>query len=79
MTQRLKVIIDWDGTLTAEEEQVAALAAKSLDMLAWLKVLILKLPAILQGSRDPALAMDPNLGYDDAAELLFLPEALGSI
>ena len=30
----LKVIIDFDGTLTAEEMQVAALAAKSLDTLA---------------------------------------------
>ncbi|MBC8449064.1 MAG: hypothetical protein H8D78_15065 [Chloroflexi bacterium] len=34
MTQGFKVIIDWDGTLTAEEEQVAALAARSLDTLA---------------------------------------------
>jgi len=34
MTQHLKVIIDWDGTLTAEEEQVEALAARSLDTLA---------------------------------------------
>ncbi|MDH7487077.1 MAG: hypothetical protein QHJ81_12470 [Anaerolineae bacterium] len=34
MTQYLKVIIDWDGTLTAEEEQVEALAARSLDTLA---------------------------------------------
>ena len=34
MRQRFKVIIDWDGTLTAEEEQVAALAARSLDTLA---------------------------------------------
>jgi hypothetical protein len=30
----LKIIIDWDGTLTAEETQVAALAEKSLDTLA---------------------------------------------
>ena len=34
MQQRLKVIIDFDGTLTAEETQVAELAAKSLDTLA---------------------------------------------
>ena len=26
MAQHLKIIIDWDGTLTAEETQVAALA-----------------------------------------------------
>jgi phosphoglycolate phosphatase-like HAD superfamily hydrolase len=34
MAEHLKIIIDWDGTLTAEEEQVAALAEKSLDTLA---------------------------------------------
>jgi len=34
MAKHLKVIIDWDGTLTAEETQVAALAEKSLDTLA---------------------------------------------
>ena len=34
MAQYLKIIIDWDGTLTAEETQVAALAEKSLDTLA---------------------------------------------
>jgi len=41
--------------------------------------MIPKLQAILQGSRDPALATDPNLDYDDAAELLLLLEALGSM
>ena len=34
MAKHLKIIIDWDGTLTAEETQVAALAEKSLDTLA---------------------------------------------
>jgi hypothetical protein len=34
MEKHLKVIIDYDGTLTAEETQVAALAEKSLDTLA---------------------------------------------
>ena len=34
MPKHLKIIIDWDGTLTAEETQVAALAEKSLDTLA---------------------------------------------
>ena len=34
MTRHLKIIIDWDGTLTAEETQVASLAEKSLDTLA---------------------------------------------
>ncbi len=34
MGKHLKIIIDWDGTLTAEETQVAAQAEKSLDTLA---------------------------------------------
>jgi hypothetical protein len=34
MAEHLKVIMDWDGTLTAEETQVAALAEKSLHTLA---------------------------------------------
>jgi hypothetical protein len=34
MSNYLKAIIDWDGTLTAEETQVAALAEKSLHTLA---------------------------------------------
>jgi tetratricopeptide (TPR) repeat protein len=37
-----------------------------------LKTLIPALQAILAGSRDPALAHDSNLDYDDAAELLLL-------
>jgi len=32
--------------------------------------------AILDGSRDPALATDPALDYDDAAELTLLLEML---
>ena len=34
MAKHLKIIIDWDGTLTTEETQVATLAEKSLDTLA---------------------------------------------
>jgi len=34
MGKHLKIIIDYDGTLTAEETQVAALAEKSLETLA---------------------------------------------
>jgi tetratricopeptide (TPR) repeat protein len=37
-----------------------------------LKQLIQAMVAILNGSRDPALADDPALDYDDAAEVLFL-------
>jgi tetratricopeptide (TPR) repeat protein len=44
-----------------------------------LKALIAPLEAILAGSRDTALAGDPNLDYDDAAELIFLIERLQSV
>ena len=36
------------------------------------------LQAILTGSRDPALAADPRLDYDDAAELRLLLERLAA-
>jgi tetratricopeptide (TPR) repeat protein len=40
------------------------------------KQLIQAMVAILNGSRDPALADDPALDYDDAAEVLFLIDRL---
>jgi hypothetical protein len=36
------------------------------------------LQAILDGSPDTRLADDPNIDYDDAAELLLLTERLGA-
>lgn len=42
------------------------------------RAVIPKLQAILQGSRDPALAGDPELDYDDAAELLLLLRSLAA-
>lgn len=42
-----------------------------------LKQLIQAMVAILNGSRDPALADDAALDYSDAAEVLFLIERLG--
>lgn len=42
----------------------------------WARVVFPKLLAVLRGSRDPALADDPALDYDDAAELLLLLEGL---
>ncbi|ASC70176.1 hypothetical protein XM38_011060 [Halomicronema hongdechloris C2206] len=42
------------------------------------KQLIQAVVAILNGSRDAALADDSALDYDDAAEVLFLIERLGS-
>jgi len=42
------------------------------------KLLLSNLQAILRGSRDTALADDPNLDYQDAVELQLLLEALNS-
>ncbi len=42
----------------------------------YLRALAPPLLAILDGSRDPALANDPALDYDDAAELTLLLEQL---
>jgi len=41
------------------------------------KALVSALQEILRGSRDPALAENPALAYDDAAEVQLLLEALG--
>ncbi|MEM1293650.1 MAG: hypothetical protein AAGH67_19475, partial [Cyanobacteria bacterium P01_H01_bin.162] len=44
----------------------------------YIKQLIPVLVKVLNGSRNPALADDPALDYDDAAEVLWLIERLGS-
>ncbi len=46
------------------------------DLPAWAKVLIPGLQAILDGSRDPTLPDNPDLDYDDAAEVRLLLETL---
>ena len=43
----------------------------------WRRIFVPILQAILGGSRDPALADDPALDYDDAAEVRLLLEKLG--
>ena len=48
------------------------------DLPGYLKPVIPKLIAICLGDRNPALADDPELDYDDAAELLLLLEALSA-
>lgn len=60
------------GALVARLEQIAA----SSNVPAAGKLLIVKLQAILAGSRDPALATDPNLHYQYAVELQLLLEEL---
>ncbi|MBI3801142.1 MAG: tetratricopeptide repeat protein [Deltaproteobacteria bacterium] len=63
---------------TAEVEQALAAASGAANTPSWLRVLIPKLQAVLKGNRDPALAADPSLDYDDAAELQLLLERLGA-
>jgi hypothetical protein len=48
------------------------------DAESWAVAMIPKLQAILKGDRDPTLADDPNLEYDDAAELQLLLARLGA-
>jgi tetratricopeptide (TPR) repeat protein len=64
-----------DGQTEGASSQLAAML-RDPDLPAYLKPLIPALQAILAGSRDPALAADPHLDYDDAAEILLLLESL---
>jgi tetratricopeptide (TPR) repeat protein len=64
------------GDTTEIEQHLARLSGANVPPSA--KVTISKLQAILRGDRNPALADDPNLEYDDAVELQLLLEALGT-
>ncbi|MCP4590113.1 MAG: hypothetical protein GY842_05165 [bacterium] len=62
-----------------QTDQARAQLAQPLehpDPPAWAKALIPTLQAILKGDRNPALADNPDLDYDDAAEVRLLLEAL---
>ena len=59
----------------AAEARLSQLQGRT-DLPARLKALLPKLQAILRGARDPSLAADPDLDYDDAAELELLLEHL---
>lgn len=61
---------------TAEVERLLARLAGDPDVPEQHRPVIPKLQAILGGRRDPALAEDPNLDYDDAVELQLLLEGL---
>ena len=63
------------GDTTEAEQRLAQFAGADAEP--WAKAMIPKLQAILNGSRDPELANDPALDYDDAAELQLLLETLG--
>ena len=62
---------------TAQAGQLLAQLSGVAEAPPSLKALFPKLQAILNGDRDPALANDPALNYDDAAELRLLVESLG--
>ncbi|HUT11910.1 MAG TPA: tetratricopeptide repeat protein, partial [Thermoguttaceae bacterium] len=62
---------------TQEGEAALTQLATRPDLPRYAKALIPALQAVLAGNRDPALADDPNLDYDDAAELLLLLERAG--
>ena len=73
------------AVLLAVRENTGAALLKDLsglkdrsDLPGYLKPVIPKLIAICLGDRNPALADDPELDYDDAAELLLLLEALSA-
>jgi tetratricopeptide (TPR) repeat protein len=59
-----------------EAAQELGQIAEAEDTPDWLRAVAPLLLAVLNGSRDPALADDPALDYDNAAELLFLMERL---
>ncbi|NQU21273.1 MAG: tetratricopeptide repeat protein [Candidatus Nealsonbacteria bacterium] len=61
---------------TQQAEAMLSQLTQRPDLPDYAKALIPKLHAILTGSRDAALADDPKLEYDDAAELLLLLEQL---
>ena len=61
----------------AEMESLLQQLLNDPDSPDWLKTLASTLQEILNGSRDPALAENPALDYDDAAEVQLLLEALG--
>jgi hypothetical protein len=58
------------------EQELAQLLSSGVP--AWANAMIQTLQAILKGNRDPALADDPNLDYDDAVELQLLLARLGA-
>jgi tetratricopeptide (TPR) repeat protein len=62
--------------LIASDPAAARDQLPAMRQLPGLSTVLSALEAILAGSRDPALAEDPNLPYREAAELLLLIEAL---
>ncbi len=65
-----------EGPASGSVKGCTGIAVGGLRSRAYLKPLIPKLQAVLRGERDPSLAADPDLDYDDAAELQLLLEHL---
>jgi tetratricopeptide (TPR) repeat protein len=68
---------DAGGGDLSKATQFLGQVSQAPDTPSWLRIAAPKYLAIFQGSRDKALADDPALDYDDAAEVLFLMERLG--
>ena len=64
------------GDTTDVEQFIAQCSGADAD--SWARAMIPKVQAILHGERNPALADDLNLHYDDAVELQLFLEALGA-
>jgi hypothetical protein len=62
---------------TVAVQQGLAQAGQAADTPEWWRVFLAKVQLILNGARDPALADDPALSYNNAAQLLLLIERLG--
>ncbi len=63
---------------TAEAAATLAALGQRPDLPASIPTVLSALQALLAGARDPALADDPALDYDDAAELRLLLDQLGA-
>jgi tetratricopeptide (TPR) repeat protein len=70
----MQAIQQW--TTSEAEQRLAELSRANRPP--WFTALLAKLHAILRGDRDPALADDPDLYYDDAAELQLLLQRLSA-
>ncbi|MBD1915386.1 MULTISPECIES: tetratricopeptide repeat protein [Cyanophyceae] len=77
LVQQILDLLNQQQNVPSLFEELAALSNEP-GITASLKQLIQAIAFILNGSRDPALADDPALDYDDAAEVLFLIERLSS-
>jgi tetratricopeptide (TPR) repeat protein len=65
---------EWGESLASNPARKLAALQQAPDLQPNLRALIAPLQAILGGSRNTEFANDPNLDYDDAAELLLLME-----